>query len=469
MERIPTGIDALDELLHGGFPEGASILVMGRPGSGKTVMAHQIMFNNASPCFKALYLTTLSEPQVKVLRFQQGFSYFSEEKLQRSVIYHDLGSVLRRSGPAGALQTVAQLLQQHEPRLVVVDTIRAVAEIIEAPVEYREFLLDLSLRLATWNATTIFLGEYAEAEIELRPESAIADGIIYLSGMEEKKQQKRYLRILKMRGTGFSGGENFFQITGDGIDLFPRPHANLSLSMVDGLEERIPTGIEELDGMTSGGLPRGSTTLVAGPSGSGKTVLALHFAMAGIRLGETAVYVTFEETPAQVLRGARSLGLDLDAAARHGRFQLIHAPITDLDTDAHLHRVRRTVCEHGAGRVVIDSATAFLAGLGDQARWSEYILVLTDYLKGSGVSTLLTQEIRDGVFGAAGSGYPINFVADNIIGLRLLEEQSILRRALRVLKIRGSDHDDTMRELLIRREGVTLGRPVQSPVSRLIG
>lgn len=469
MERIPTGIEALDQLLQGGFPEGASILVVGRPGSGKTVMAHQIMFQNASPSFRALYLTTLAEPQVKVLRFQQGFSYFDQEKLQRSVIYHDLGSVLRRGGPACALQTVTQLLQQHEPRLVVVDTIRAVAEMFTSPMQYRAFLLDLSLQLATWNATTIFLGEYAESEIELRSESAIADGIICLSGTEEKKHQKRCLRILKMRGTAFSGGENCFQITRDGIDLFPRPQPGLIWPTSDRQEDRVPTGIDALDGMSAGGLPRGSTTLISGPSGSGKTVLALHFAMAAIRRGEPAIYVTFEETPEQVLRGARSLGLDLEPAAYSGQFQLIHSPITDMDPDAYLHQVRRLVRELGAARVIIDSVTAFLAGLGDHARWSEYIWILTDYLKGAGVLTLLTQELQDGVLSVGSSGHPISFVADNIIGLRLLEEQAVMRRALRVLKIRGSDHDDTMRELLIRRDGVTLGRPLQSPVTRLIG
>jgi circadian clock protein KaiC len=111
---------------------------------------------------------------------------------------------------------------------MVIDTIKTLADIIPSMIEFRAFLLDLSLRLATWGCTALFLCEYAEEEIGIRPESAIADGIIYLSGSEEKKQQKRYLRILKMRGTGYAGGENVFKISKWGIEIFPRLNPDVS-------------------------------------------------------------------------------------------------------------------------------------------------------------------------------------------------------------------------------------------------
>lgn len=201
MDRLSTGIKELDNILQGGFPEGTTILIVGRPGSGKTILAHQIMFHNASPEHKAIYLTTLSEPQVKVMKFQQEFSYFDHHKFQRSVFYRDLGSILRKLGPAQALVLIDELLRKHQPRLMVMDTVKTIAEMIPSQTEFREFLLDLSLRLATWGCTALLLGEYCEEEVELRPESAIADGILYLSGTEERNLQKRYLRILKMRGT----------------------------------------------------------------------------------------------------------------------------------------------------------------------------------------------------------------------------------------------------------------------------
>lgn len=139
MERISTGIVALDELLHGGFPEGAMVLLAGSPGSGKTIMAQQIMFHNASPETKVIYLTTLAEPQIKVLNFQQEFQYFEREKFQRSVIFRDLGSVLRRHGPTQALVVIDESLREHQPRLIVIDTIKTLGEMVSSLAEYREF------------------------------------------------------------------------------------------------------------------------------------------------------------------------------------------------------------------------------------------------------------------------------------------------------------------------------------------
>jgi len=144
-----------------------------------------------------VYLTTLAEPQVKIMKFQQEFDFFDLEKIQSSVIYFDLGFILRKNGHLKALAAIDELLKEHHPRLMIIDTIKVISEMVTSYTEFQEFILDLSLRLTTWGCTALFLREYSEDEIEIHPESAIADGIIFLSGTEAKKEQKKIFADFK--------------------------------------------------------------------------------------------------------------------------------------------------------------------------------------------------------------------------------------------------------------------------------
>lgn len=459
LSRIATGIQNFDNIMYGGIPEGSTVLLAGRPGSGKTILAHQIMFHNATLDNKALFLTTLSEPQVKVLRFQQQFSFFDISKFQSSVIYQDMGSILRKRGAHHAILAIDELLRKHQPRLVVIDTLKTIAEMIPSLIEYREFLLDLSLRLATWGCTALLLGEYSEDDVDIRPESAIADGIIYLSGIEEKRHQKRYLRILKMRGTDYISGENFFRISSDGIELFPRLKPKVSTQFYEQTSERISTGFPELDIITGGGIPRGSTTLVSGASGTGKTLLALHFIYAGLLAGEAVLYITFEENPQQIIRGSASLGLDLLTYINAGKLHLVYVSPVELNVDEHVFDIQKLASEAGVSRLVIDSISSFELGMPDKVKYTDYIWAMTDYFKVQGVSVLLTHEMHDSAMVTELTKHGISFVADNVILLRYLQQGFDIKRYLRVVKMRASKHTNNLREFQISSEGVRIGNP----------
>ena len=322
MDRISTGIIVFDQILGGGLPKGSTILLAGRPGTGKTILAHQMMFQNAGIDDKVLYVTTLSEPQIKIMKFQQEFSFYDIDKVQKSIIYKDLGGVLRKEGPTQAIKLIDNYLKEYQPKMVFIDTIKTFADIIPNSMEFREFITDLSVRLTAWGCTTVLLGEYSEGDIENRPESAIADGIIYLYGTEEKRQQKRYLRVLKMRGTNHSNGEAVFKISSDGFNVYPRLNSTVMLQDIAQYSERVSSGVPKLDQLMGGGIPKASTTLVTGPSGSGKTMLALSFALAGIKSGIVTVFVSLEENPLQIINNFIQIGQDIRPYIEEGMLHI---------------------------------------------------------------------------------------------------------------------------------------------------
>jgi len=310
-------------------------------------------------------------------------------------------------------------------------------------------MLDLSLRLNTWGCTAVFLAEYGEDEIELRPESALVDGIVFLSGMEEKKRQRRFLRINKMRGTPYGGGENAFKITGDGITLYPRLKPDLaSRAYAESRKTRISWGLPGIAVLTDGRIPRDSTTLITGGAGTGKTVMALHFVHAGLAAGESALYVSFEEHPAQLMATADSFGLDLAGPAAAGRLEMMHVSPMELDVDEHGAQIQAVAQALDASRVVIDSVSAFELSMADKAKYTDYIWALSDYFRSRGRSLLMTHEMSEhNVMEFTKHG--MSYVADNLVLLRFLETGSELRRSLRIVKMRSSRHTMEVRELRI--------------------
>lgn len=456
LDKVSTGISALDHILDGGLPKGSTILLVGRPGTGKTILAHQMMFQNADNENNVLYLTTLSEPQIKIMKFQQKFSFFETDKIQKNVFYRDLGSVLRKHGSKLAMKSIDRFLKEYQPKMVFIDTIKAFADIIPDSMEFREFILDLSVQLTTWGCTTILLGEYSEEDIEIRPESAIADGIIYLYGMEEKRQQKRYLRILKMRGTQHFHGEAVFKISDDGISVFPRLTPRVIKQDYIQYSVKVPTGVPKLDELMEGGIPKASTTLVTGPSGSGKTMLALQFALEGIKSGSKTVFVSLEENPSQIINNFIKFGMDIRPYINEGILHIIYVSPVELEVDEHVYQIQELVSKIGAQRLIIDSISSFEIGMSDKVKYTDYIWRMTDYYKSHGISVLLTHEMHDSSTLTAMTKHGISFVADNLILLAFKEDGIYLKRYLRVVKMRGSCHSTELRELIIDRNGISI-------------
>ena len=467
--KLPTSIPGLDGILSGGIPELSINIITGPPGAGKTIFTQQILYSNATPERKALYLVTLSEPSVKLLHYLQRFNFFDAEKVNTAVTYLDIGEVIREKGLEDAIAIIIQHVQEHKPALVAIDSFKAIHDMAKDPVEVRKFGYDLSVRLTTWGVTAFLIGEYTQDEIEKEPIFAIADGIIRLHNHPQGLHYQRYIDVLKLRGEDYFTGLHPFNISDTGLTVYPRIKSLDQPGELDLYAQKVATGVPELDVMLEGGIPRGSATMVAGGAGTGKTLLGLHLITAGVAQEEPGVIVTFQENPRQLREIARSFGWDLAAMERQGLLVHLYSSPVEIQPDIHAAHVKEVVQRIGAKRVLLDSLKDIEIATPDKVRFKDYIYALVNMFKLQGVTTLLTNEIPE-MFGPFQlSEYGVSFVVDNVILLRYVELAGRMGRAINIMKVRGSQHSKEIRYFEITNSGIQITEVVDAQTGVLTG
>ena len=461
LERLSTGSVALDRILDGGLPVRSMTVVAGEPGAGKTLFALQMLFHLGRQGKKGLYFTTLSEPSVKLLKYMQQFSFFDEDAVGKQVTFVDLGSVVRGRNAEDTLKAISDRVEAEEPAVVVIDSFKAMRDLLSDTPAIRTFVYDLAVHTSGWGATTLFVGEYTSEEISQLAEFAIADGILRFGTQREELTAVRVVDVLKLRGADSVMGRHFFEIGPDGLTFFPRvrsPDAGDDAAVAS-FTERASTGITGLDEMLGGGLPRASSTVVQGATGTGKTLLGLHFLLEGARRGEPGVHFTLEETADQLRGIARALGWDLLELERRGLLTLSYASPVELSTDAYLDRARRLLEQVKAKRAVLDSLTSMELGVSSQRRFKELVYSMTKHLRALGVTFNMNMEITELLGSAQLSGHGVSFAADNLIQLKYVEQDGRLDRGISVLKARGVRHATEVRKMSIEGRGIEVGAP----------
>lgn len=466
MVRLVTGIKNLDNILEGGIPAYSINIVSGAPGSGKTIFVQNIIFNCARQGMKSLYLTTISESQFKMVRNLGKFRFFQDELLGNKIVYDDLGMILRTRGASQALQYLGDLVKKHLPNIVVIDSIKVIRDLFPDEKNFRTFLFDLASILSVWEITSFLIGEYEEQELTRLSEFAIADGIFHLYGQEEKRFQKRYMRILKMRGTNYQQGEHLFHISSNGIEVYPRIKPEGEELHYEIKHGRKKFGIPGLDEMLGGGLREGTITLVSGATGSGKTLLALKFLIEGAYRGEQGLFVSFEESPGQLQSVAGQLGWDISKFLHSGQLDIRFISPVELDVDKHAFEIMEMIEMIKEGRVerfVIDSISSFENSVTDLQKYKDYLWAIGQLLRKQHVTAIFT-SINENLFSSLiVSKSQISLIADNIIFLRYVEDRAGIRRVLGVLKARGSNHDKDLREYEITSSGINILGKLDKP------
>jgi len=390
MDRLKTGIKNLDRILHGGIPAYSLNIVSGSPGSGKTIFVQNIIFNSAREGLKSLYLTTISESQFKMVRHLQEFEFFSDDVLGDKVIYGDLGTVLRKQGTDKGLEYLSQMIKKHRPNIVVIDSFKAIRDFFSDEKAFKAFVFDIAATLSIWEVTVFLVGEYEEQALTMLSEFGIADGIFHLYGQEEKRFQKRYLRILKMRGTDFEQGEHLFRISRRGIEVYPRMRPEGEELQYEVGPGKKGFGITGLDEMLCGGLTEGTITLISGGTGTGKTAFALKFLLDGAEKGENGLFLSFEEPAAQLQDTARHLGWEIDRYLAEGRLDIKFISPIELDVDKHAFEILDMLEEKKVDRFVIDSISSFESRVSDIQKYKDYLWAIGQQLKRRHITTIFT-------------------------------------------------------------------------------
>ena len=462
MARIQTGNKNLDSIIQGGIPGNSINIIMGLPGTGKTILAESIIFSNATPDKKALYISTVSEPLDKMIHYLQGFSFFDPMAIGDSVIYFDLSETLRSQGLDGAFERIEELIKEYGPSFLVIDSFKALHAFSSSAEQFRRYLSEVSSLLSSLAITSFWVGEYSSDEIAVLPEFAVADAIIELVVKKIGVKDARYLRVLKMRGSGFRGGEHAYKISADGLEIFPRLTTPATAIDYAQVHEREKTGVGVFDEMIADGFWKGSSTVVFGPPGSGKTLLGLHFIFKGIEMGQKGMIATLEENPTQLARIADGFGWDLDAAIKSGMLELYYVSPVDVYIDEFSQIVADTVKAGGIQRVMIDSLNDLEINAPSKERFRDYMYALVQYMAASGVSIIMTSQIPD-LFGTSYvSEFGISHMSDNVIMIYYVRQESEVKRAMLVLKTRASHHDPAIRQFDITSQGIKVGKELKT-------
>ena len=460
-DRIPTGNERLDAILNGGLLKNAINLIVGVPGSGKTILSQQVAFHNATAESPALYLSTLSEPLDKILRYGEGLSFFDPAALREGrVFYEDIGQPLGEGGLEEVLTAMDALLRKYQPGIVVIDSFRAFHAMAPDVGVFRQFLYGMLRRLSATATTAIWNAPYNRAQAIDEAESAVADAVIALDVKQIAEREVRVLQVLKLRGSEYRSGEHTYRITRGGIEVFPRLAEVQSDTKYDLSVEPAATGIAALDELLSaGGYWPGSATLVVGPSGIGKTLMGLHFLYHGADIGEPGILATFHENETQLGRIAKSFGWSLDEPNVH----VMARGVVGVDIDRWVYELFGLVETTGARRVVVDSLVDLEIAAGDPIRFREWIFSMMQRLSRNGVSLMMILEVPSLFHIDRIAEHGISHIADNVILLQYVQEGSELARSLTVLKTRAMRHRPVVHRYEITEKGFLLGGVFSGP------
>jgi circadian clock protein KaiC len=450
--RLSSGQAGLDDILGGGLPGDAINMIVGPPGSGKTILAEQYMFHNATLERPGLYLSTVSEPLEKLIRYGQTLSFFDPTAIGARIVYEDLGRPLAEDGLDAAIERVATLLKERRPGLLVIDSFKALETFADRE-GYRRMLHELAGHLSAFPASCFWIGEYTRPELGQAPEFAVADAILSLATLGQDRREMRLLQVLKLRGSGFRSGQHAYRIGLDGLRVFPRLAAAERPPDYAAEQHRLSSGIAALDAMLDEGYWRGASTLVAGPSGAGKTLTGLHFIFRGAETGDPGILATLQENPVQLERMVRGFGWTLARAD----VELMYRSPIDVYLEEWYHDLLETIERTGARRVLIDGLADLRLATTDDVRFREYLYSLLQ--RCATHSLMLTLETTS--HGPVNvSDFGVSNLSDNIVLLGLSPQASRLAHTITVLKTRASHHDQAIREFTVTENGIVLGEPI---------
>jgi circadian clock protein KaiC len=468
--RVATGVTGLDTILHGGFLQGGIYLLRAPSGGGKTVLGNQLCSNHVAAGGRAVYVELLSETHTQMFAHLQSMTFFTMEPINRTLHYYSGYGVLEKAGTTGLLELLRQVIHDRQPTLMVIDGLGTVEELVEEPLDLKQFFSDLHAFMQAAGCTGFLLTQ-PSFDHNTNPIYTVLDGVVSLDMRLIGSRLVREIQILKLRGSAFIEGLHTYQITDEGLVVYPRIEAlPPSPPTEPDPQHRMSFGIVELDKMLQGGIPASSLTLAVGAAGTGKTLLGVHFLAQGAREGQPGLYFGFYEPPPALLVSASQIGLDLRRFVAEGLIETVWQPPLENVLDVLVVRLFEAVRRRKVERVFIDGLNGLLAGIAYPERLDRVLVGIATELRARGVTAYMTSE-RGDVIGPI-VALPENgsaSIVDNVILLRHVELRSQLYRLISILKMRSSGYDAAIREFEITGQGIRVSRTFESAEAILTG
>jgi circadian clock protein KaiC len=447
-DRLSTGITEFDNLIESGIPRGYMILLAGTPGSGKTIFASQFLHEGLKANEPGIYVS-FAEDNATFLRNMHKLEIdFEKYEKNNQFKYLDLVTV-KEKGIDSVFERIFAEIHSIKAKRLVIDSISALNQAFARKIDARMLLHTVLGKISrTMGITTVLIAEMplGTEMVGGGTEEFVADGVVVLTQHINELRLDRKLRVVKMRGTDGNLLPHQYRIAAGGIVVFPHPEIRFTDKVSS---EKVETGIEGLDLMLEGGLFKGSTTKVAGSSGTGKTTLGLHFLYEGAKRNEKGLYVSFEEPVEQLLRHGEGFGWHLRQLAEEGKIKFVSYHPEPYCVEELLLQITNLIKEQKPSRIVIDSITK-LDSIFPKNECMNYLLGLQSYTKNEEITTIMisVEEANS----AANSR--TSTLMDNIISLRHVEVESMLKRSLVIFKARGTAHDRDIREFEITLKGL---------------
>ncbi|AFY88968.1 circadian clock protein KaiC [Chroococcidiopsis thermalis] len=459
VQKIRTMIEGFDDISHGGLPLGRTTLFSGTSGTGKTLFSVQFLYNGILFFDEPGVFVTFEESPSDIIKNAYSFGWNLPKLIEEGKLFildaspdPEGQEVIGNFDLSALIERLQYAIHKYKARRVAIDSITAVFQQYEAASVVRREIFRLVARLKQIGVTTIITTERTEeygAIASFGVEEFVADNVAIVRNVLEGERRRRTMEILKLRGTTHMKGEYPFTITNDGVNIFPLGAMRLTQRSSN---VRVSSGVKTLDEMCGGGFFKDSIILATGATGTGKTLLVSKFLENGCRGGERAILFAYEESRAQLSRNAYSWGIDFEDLEKKGLLKIICAYPESAGLEDHLQIIKSEIAEFKPARVAIDSLSALARGVSNNA-FRQFVIGVTGFAKQEEITGFFTNTTDQFMGAHSITESHISTITDTILLLQYVEIRGQMSRAINVFKMRGSWHDNGIREYTISADG----------------
>ncbi len=449
METKFTGIPGFDEILGGGITSPSTTLIAGDPGSGRTTLGVQSLCEAAKNGEKVLYICITSKSESSIREVLSNYDFYEE-----SLNIHTFSVSSVERDPLTMLVELGNAVTSLKPDRILIDPVTPIGfGFPEA--ERRRFIYSLNTAIGEWDSMVFLTGTMSLSEVCRSVISDVVDGIVYLSQEIQRRGSNRRIKVIKMNRPNYIEGEHTFDISGRGVNIYPRITARKVNQPAQ--VKRIGSGIPKFDELSRGGLFELSSTLIAGNTGTGKTLFGLYFIVEGAKNGEPGIISSFEESPEELRRYASSLGLEIEELEKQDLLRIIYTPPPEINACRHTVELRTNIEDMGAKRILLDDISGFDYVFEDSISKVEHIANLIRLFKNMGLTSMLISGNRAAGSNVLTSEIPVSSLADVLILLKHVDIGKEIRKTMSILKMHGSDHEKHLIGYDIDSEGIQIG------------